>query len=132
MGISVKEKGGKRKGGSRFEARGSRWGNPGVSDAPRAGLIPWELGTWNRELASSLSSFLFSLYIPPMWSFLRRQLNYFLIGFVVTFVIYLFIRFDPDKVFLGVVLGAIGGTVLSGGLFMLERRFPDQAPPPAE
>ena len=67
-----------------------------------------------------------------MWSFLRRQLNYFLIGFVATFVVYLFIRFDPDKVFLGVVLGAIGGTVLSGGLFMLERRFPDKTLPPHE
>ncbi|HMS60491.1 MAG TPA: hypothetical protein PKA49_16770 [Tepidiformaceae bacterium] len=64
-----------------------------------------------------------------MWSFLRRQLNYFLIGFVLTFVVYLFIRFDSDKVILGVVLGIGGGLVLSGALFMLERRFPDAVPP---
>ena len=64
-----------------------------------------------------------------MWQFLRRQLNYFLIGFVVSFVVYLFIRYDADDVLLGVVIGIGCGLALSIGLFMLERRFPNAAPP---
>jgi hypothetical protein len=66
-----------------------------------------------------------------MWTFLRKQALYFLVGFVITFVIYLFVRFDADKVLLGVSIGALGGVGLSIVLFMLERRFPDQSPPPA-
>ncbi len=65
-----------------------------------------------------------------MWSFLRRQFLYFLVGFVVSFVIYLFVRFDADKVILGVGVGIIGGLVLSVLLFLLERRFPDQSQSP--
>lgn len=64
-----------------------------------------------------------------MWSFLRRQLNYFLIGFVATFIVYLFIRFDSDKVLLGVVLGSGGGLLLTVAIFWLERRFPDRVTP---
>ncbi|MCA9821765.1 MAG: hypothetical protein R3C29_10440 [Dehalococcoidia bacterium] len=64
-----------------------------------------------------------------MWSFLRRQFLYFLVGFVITFVIYLFVRFDADRVILGVGIGAIGGMAVAVVLFMLERRFPEQAPP---
>lgn len=64
-----------------------------------------------------------------MWTFLRRQLNYFLIGFIVTFIIYLFVRFDADEVVLGVVLGVVGGGLLSTALFFAERRFPDETPP---
>jgi len=63
-----------------------------------------------------------------MWTFLRRQFTYFLIGFIVTFVIYLFVRFDADQVVLGVVIGAVGGAVLAIALFLLERRFPDETP----
>ncbi|MCC7364735.1 MAG: hypothetical protein IT303_10210 [Dehalococcoidia bacterium] len=65
-----------------------------------------------------------------MWSFFRRQLNYFLIGFVVAFVIYLFIRYSADGVLLGVVIGAVSGLALSTGIFMLERRFPDKTVEP--
>jgi membrane associated rhomboid family serine protease len=64
-----------------------------------------------------------------MWNFLRREFLYFLVGFVATFVIYLFVRFDADKVLLGVAIGAIGGIVVAVALFALERRFPDQSPP---
>jgi hypothetical protein len=67
-----------------------------------------------------------------MWSFLRRQFLYFLVGFVATFVIYLFVRFDADKVLLGVAIGAVGGIVLAIVLFALERRFPEQVPPPPQ
>jgi mannose/fructose/N-acetylgalactosamine-specific phosphotransferase system component IIC len=63
-----------------------------------------------------------------MWSFLRRQFLYFLIGFVLTFVIYLFVRFDADKVLLGVAIGAVGGILAAIVLFALERRFPEQTP----
>jgi cell division protein FtsW (lipid II flippase) len=62
-----------------------------------------------------------------MWSFLRRQALYFLVGFVVSFIIYLFVRFDFDKIILGVVIGAGVGLAVSIGVFMLERRFPDRS-----
>jgi hypothetical protein len=53
-------------------------------------------------------------------------------GFVATFVTYLFVRFDADKVLLGVAIGAIGGIIVAIVLFTLERRFPEQAPPPPQ
>jgi membrane associated rhomboid family serine protease len=65
-----------------------------------------------------------------MWRFLRREFLYFLVGFVATFVVYLFIRFDADKVLLGVAIGAIGGILLAILIFVLERRFPERIPPP--
>jgi cell division protein FtsW (lipid II flippase) len=65
-----------------------------------------------------------------MWSFLRRQLLYFLVGFVITFVIYLFVEWEADKVVTGAAIAIAGGIVLSLGLFFLERRFPEQTPPP--
>jgi cell division protein FtsW (lipid II flippase) len=63
-----------------------------------------------------------------MWHFLKRQALYFLIGFVATFLIYLFVRFDADKVLLGMVIAAGGGIALAIALFQLERRFPEQPP----
>ena len=62
--------------------------------------------------------------------FLRRQLTYFLIGFLITFIIYLFVRFDPDQVILGVVISAVGGVAMAAVLFWLGRRFPDDDPVP--
>jgi ABC-type nitrate/sulfonate/bicarbonate transport system permease component len=66
-----------------------------------------------------------------MRKFLRRQLTYFLIGFVVTFIIYLFVRFNADQVILGMVIGAVGGFAVMAALFWLERKFPDAELPPA-
>lgn len=67
-----------------------------------------------------------------MWNFLKRQLTYFLIGFVITFVIYLFVVFDADKILLGLAFGIIGGMAAMGGLFWLEHQFPaDKGAPPA-
>lgn len=63
-----------------------------------------------------------------MWQFLKRQALYFLVGFVVTFVFYLFVRFDADKVLLGIVIAAVGGIAVAIALFLLERRFPEQPP----
>lgn len=63
-----------------------------------------------------------------MWSFLRRQLNYFLLGFVASFLVYLFIRYNANDIILGIVIGAVSGLLLSIGLFLLERRFPDRGP----
>ena len=42
---------------------------------------------------------------------LRTHLNVALIGFVVTFVIYLFVRFDTDKIVTGLVIAGVGGGV---------------------
>ena len=63
-----------------------------------------------------------------MWSFLRREFLYFLVGFVATFIVYLFIRFDPDEVLLGVAIASVGGIILAIVLFYLERKFPDRIP----
>lgn len=63
-----------------------------------------------------------------MWSFLRREFLYFLVGFVATFIVYLFIRFDPDEVLLGVAIASVGGIILAIVLFYLERKFPEKVP----
>ncbi len=47
----------------------------------------------------------------PMFAALRRYLNAILIGFIITFVIYLFVRFDPDKIITGIVISLVGGAV---------------------
>lgn len=61
-----------------------------------------------------------------MYAFFRKQLTIFLVGFVVAFVVYLFVRFDPDKVLLGVVISAVVGVALNFGVAVLERQFPDK------
>lgn len=61
-----------------------------------------------------------------MWSFLRHQAIYFLIGFVLTSAIYLKFKLDWNEVVVGLAVGAAGGLVLAVGLFWLERRFPDR------
>ena len=40
---------------------------------------------------------------------LRTHLNVALLGFVITFVIYLFVRFDTDKIITGLVIAGVGG-----------------------
>ena len=69
--------------------------------------------------------------------FLKRQVTYFLLGFVLAFTIYLFVRFDPDAILLGMGIGAAAGVVLMAALFWIERTFRDEEPitkagPPAE
>lgn len=63
-----------------------------------------------------------------MWAFFRRQGLYFLIGFVVAFVIYLFARFDADAIVLGIVIASGAGVALSVFLWWLERRFERRGP----
>lgn len=58
-----------------------------------------------------------------MWAFFRRQGLYFLVGFVVAFLIYLFVRFDADAIVLGILISAGAGVGLSMFLWWLERRF---------
>jgi hypothetical protein len=65
-----------------------------------------------------------------MWAFLRRQGLYFLLGFVLCFIVYLFVRFDPDAVFLGIVLSVAAGITLSTFLWWMEGRFKKSPPPP--
>lgn len=64
-----------------------------------------------------------------MWTFLRRRLLWFLIGFVAVFVVYLFVRFNVDAVILGIVVSAFGGVATSLLIFFLERRFPEETAP---
>jgi len=61
-----------------------------------------------------------------MWTALRRFWQYFLIGFIVTFLIYLFVRYDADEIILGVFIAVAGGVVLAAVIFLLERRFPER------
>jgi FtsH-binding integral membrane protein len=54
-----------------------------------------------------------------MFKALRRYLNAALIGFIITFVVYLFVRFDPDKIVLGIVISLVGAAVgLIGDIFL--------------
>jgi uncharacterized membrane protein YdjX (TVP38/TMEM64 family) len=61
-----------------------------------------------------------------MWAALRRFWQFFLIGFIITFVIYLFVRYDADQILLGIVIAIAGGVVLAAVIFALERRFPER------
>ncbi len=61
-----------------------------------------------------------------MWAALRRFWRFFLLGFVVVFVVYLYFRLDQGELVVGLLLGAAGGLALSIGLFALERRFPER------
>ena len=54
---------------------------------------------------------------------LRRYLNAALIGFIVTFVIYLFVRFDPDKIVLGIVIALVGAAVALTAYVYLDRKL---------
>ncbi len=60
-----------------------------------------------------------------MWTFLRRESRFFTIGFIVTFIVTLFIRFDPTDVLTSIAIGAAGGLILAIVLWYLERKFPD-------
>jgi len=54
---------------------------------------------------------------------LRKYLNAALIGFIVTFVIYLFVRFDPDKIVLGIVIALIGATASLVAYIFLDKKL---------
>ncbi len=58
-----------------------------------------------------------------MFRALRRYLNAALIGFIITFVIYLFVRFDPDKILLGIVISLIGAAGSLVAYVYLDRKF---------
>ena len=62
-----------------------------------------------------------------MRRFFRRQLTYFLVGFIIAFTIYLFVRFNADAVLLGLGIGAATGVATCVGIYLLGRRFPEDA-----
>ncbi len=64
----------------------------------------------------------------PMMRALRRYLNAALIGFIVTFVIYLFVRFDPDKIVLGIVIALIGAAATLAAYIYLDRKLGGKEP----
>jgi hypothetical protein len=63
-----------------------------------------------------------------MGSFFRRAREYFMIGFIITFIVYLYIKLDGDDLLLGIIIAAAGGIALAVALFILGSRFPDEAP----
>ncbi len=48
-----------------------------------------------------------------------------MVGFIVSFVIYLFIKIGANDVLWGLAVGAGGGLVVSIAFFLLERKFPE-------
>ena len=64
-----------------------------------------------------------------MWHRIRQASLYFLIGFTIAFVIYLFVRFDANEVLIGMAIGAGAGVIVAAVLIWLEHRYPD---PPSD
>jgi ABC-type antimicrobial peptide transport system permease subunit len=60
-----------------------------------------------------------------MWHTLRRSALYFLLGFVVSFLVYLLVRFDPAMVLTGVGISAGVGAVVAALILWLEHHFPE-------
>ena len=52
---------------------------------------------------------------------LRKYLNVALAGFIITFVVYLFVRFDPDKIVLGIVIALLGAAVALAAYVFLDK-----------
>ena len=63
-----------------------------------------------------------------MMKALRRYLNAALIGFIVTFVIYLFVRFDPSDIILGIVISLIGAAATLALYIFLDRKLGGDEP----
>jgi len=62
-----------------------------------------------------------------MWRRTRQATLYFLVGFTIAFLVYLFIRFDPGQVLVGMGIGSAAGVALAALLLWLEHRYPDRA-----
>ena len=62
-----------------------------------------------------------------MWTFLRRQVRIFMIGFIVASIVTLFIVAERNEILWTVIVGAAGGAGLVVVLYFLERRFPDES-----
>ncbi|WP_322796616.1 hypothetical protein [Tepidiforma sp.] len=54
---------------------------------------------------------------------LRPYLNAFFLGFILTFVLYLVVRFNAADIVLGIVIAAVGGAGVLFGYGYLNRRF---------
>lgn len=57
---------------------------------------------------------------------IRRGTISFLTGFVVTFLIYLFVRFNADQVMLGMVIGTVGGVTTAVAVIYLFRKLAEE------
>ena len=61
-----------------------------------------------------------------MWHFLKRQFTYFSWGFAIAMTVSIAYELGLSDLVKYVVISAVVGVVVSIGLFMLERRFPEQ------
>jgi hypothetical protein len=59
---------------------------------------------------------------------LRKYLNVALAGFIITFVVYLFVRFDPDKIVLGIVIALVGAAVALAAYVFLDKKLGGNEP----
>lgn len=68
-------------------------------------------------------------YARDMMRTIARLWRFFSLGFIVAFVAYLFIRWDPDKVFVGVGIAAtVGVLVVVGVEYGRAKLRPDDVP----
>jgi ABC-type uncharacterized transport system permease subunit len=58
-----------------------------------------------------------------MFAALRRYMNAALIGFILTFVIYLFVRFAADKIITGIVIALVGAGATLALYIFLDRKL---------
>ncbi len=61
-----------------------------------------------------------------MWKFLHRQFTYFSWGFALAMAACIAYAVGVSDLLKYLVISAVVGVVVSIGLFMLERRFPEQ------
>ena len=106
---------------------GRRRASSSPATATSSTTSPSSNGSWPGPCLTLTSAWWLPI-LRAMWHYLRRMLSVFLIGFVIAFVLYLFVRFDADDVIVGMVIGAAAGLVLSIAVAFLERRFPDDTP----
>jgi len=59
---------------------------------------------------------------------LRTHLNIALIGFVITFVIYLFVRWDQEKIVTGLVIAGVGGAAALAAYMFATWKFGGDGP----
>lgn len=66
-----------------------------------------------------------------MWSFLHRQFTYFSWGFAVALAACIAYAVGVSDLVKYGIISAVAGVLVSVGIFVLERRFPERPEPPA-
>lgn len=67
-----------------------------------------------------------------MWTFFRRQTFYFIWGFAISLAVIVAWKVGVSDLVNYAIISAVVGVVVSVGIFLLERRFPDTGAPKEE